>query len=350
MIDVRRTSSARKRYGPTGLACARTARPAARLRSASTGYGSFIIIRSAAAGGCSGKKRIASPRQKRLPEALSDDQVRHLLGCVRSPTHRTCLAIVYACGLRISEAATLEVGAIDRANKVLRIIGKGNKERLVPLPQPILDELGHLWRSHHNPRWLFPNRRGDAPLNTSLVADPFTAAVVAAGIRRDVTPHTLRHSYATRLIENGVDIRVVQILLGHASIASTAIYPHLTTPTRASLHTLLDRLMTGLGGTVMIEVADVFRRFVADDLSAHGASMPPSAARSGAAKRATARCSPTTPATIAAARSATPPRHKSGSNAVRRRCCRCPTSTSLSPCRRNCARNCAPISAPAMAC
>jgi site-specific recombinase XerD len=137
---------------------------------------------------------------------------------------------MYACGLRISEAATLEISAIDRANKVLRIVGKGNKERLVPLPQPVLDELGHLWLSHHNPRWLFPNRRGDAPLNTHVLADSFTTAVVAAGIRRDVTPYALRHSYATRLIENGVDIRVVQILLGHASIASTAIHTHLTTP------------------------------------------------------------------------------------------------------------------------
>jgi integrase/recombinase XerD len=153
---------------------------------------------------------------------------------------------MYACGLRISEATRLEISAIDRANLVLRIVGKGNKERLVPLPQPVLDELGHLWLSHHNPRWLFPNRRSDAPLDTHVLSDTFAAAVVAAGIRRDVTPHALRHSYATRLIENGVDIRVVQILLGHASIASTAIYPHLTTPTRASLHTLLDRLMTGL--------------------------------------------------------------------------------------------------------
>jgi len=153
---------------------------------------------------------------------------------------------MYACGLRISEAATLEIGAIDRANRVLRIIGKGNKERLVPLPQPVLNELGRLWLTHHNRRWLFPNRRGDAPVNTHVLADSFTAAVVAAGIRRTVTPHTLRHSYATRLIENGVNIRIVQILLGHASINSTAIYTHLTTPTRASLHTLLDRLMTGL--------------------------------------------------------------------------------------------------------
>jgi site-specific recombinase XerD len=153
---------------------------------------------------------------------------------------------MYACGLRISEATTLEVGAIDRANQVLRIVGKGNKERLVPLPQPILDELAQLWRTHHNPRWLFPNRHGYAPLNKRVLSDTFAAAVTAAGIRQAVTPHVLRHSYATRLLENGVDVRIVQVLLGHARIASTTIYTHLTTPTRASLHGLLDRLMTGL--------------------------------------------------------------------------------------------------------
>ena len=153
---------------------------------------------------------------------------------------------MYACGLRISEATTLEIGVIDRANQVLRIIGKGNKERLAPLPQPVLDALGRLWQTHHNPRWLFPNRHGDAPINKRVLADTFAAAVATAGIHRRVTPHCLRHSYATRLIENGIDIRIVQILLGHASIASTAIYTHLTTPTRVSLHGLLDRLMTDL--------------------------------------------------------------------------------------------------------
>ena len=129
---------------------------------------------------------------------------------------------------------------------MLHIVGKGNKQRLVPLPQPVLDELGRLWRTHRNRRWLFPNRHGDAPINKRVLSDTFAAAVMAADIQRRVTPHTLRHSYATRLIENGVGIRVVQILLGHASIASTAIYTHLTTPTRASLQGLLNRLMAGL--------------------------------------------------------------------------------------------------------
>ena len=128
--------------------------------------------------------------------------------------------------MRISEATSLEISAIDRANHVLRIVGKGNKERLVPLPQPVLDELGRLWRTHHNRRWLFPNHSGNAPLNNRVLSRTFAAAAVAAGIHHRVTPHTLRHSYATRLIENGVDIRIVQILLGHANIATTRIYDH----------------------------------------------------------------------------------------------------------------------------
>ena len=193
-----------------------------------------------------GKKRLVVPGQKRLPHALSEDQVRQLLGHVRNPIPRTCLATMYACGLRIGEATTLEIRSVDRANQVLRIIGKGDKERLVLLPQPVLDELGTLWRTHRNPRWLFPNRCGDGPLNQRVLSHTFAAAADAAGIRHGVTSHALRHSYATRLIENGVDIRVVQILLGHTRIATTTIYTHLTTPTRASLHTLLDRLMTDL--------------------------------------------------------------------------------------------------------
>ena len=191
------------------------------------------------------KKRIRPPKQLRLPEVLSDEQVRALLGGVRNPIHKACLALMYACGLRISEAATLEIGAIDRANLQLRIIGKGDRERLVPLPQPVLDGLGALWKTHRDPRWLFPNRSG-APANQQVLRRTFQDAARAAGIKRRVTPHALRHSYATRLLESGVDTRVVQILLGHVHIATTAIYTHLTEPTRVSLKAILDGLMTGL--------------------------------------------------------------------------------------------------------
>jgi integrase/recombinase XerD len=153
---------------------------------------------------------------------------------------------MYACGLRISEAATLEVGSIDRAHRLLRIIGKGNKQRLVPLPAPVLDALGHLWRAHRHPRWLFPSQNRDTAVTPNVLSRSFRAAARAAGITQPVTAHSLRHSYATRLLEQGVDTRVVQILLGHANIATTAIYTHLTEPTRVALRGVLDTLMADL--------------------------------------------------------------------------------------------------------
>src|SRR5208337_4465670 len=128
-------SSVRKRCGATCSSCGSEEWRAAPSKPVSTACVFSTVIRSAKTGDCSGKKKIALPRQKRLPDALSEDQVRHLLSGIRNPVHKTCLALMYACGLRISEATTLEVNAIDRANQVVRIIGKGNKERLVPLPQ-----------------------------------------------------------------------------------------------------------------------------------------------------------------------------------------------------------------------
>jgi integrase/recombinase XerD len=153
---------------------------------------------------------------------------------------------MYACGLRISETATLEIKAIDGPNGLVRVIGKGNKERWVPLPQPVLAELRRLWKTHRNRRWLCPNRDGSGPISRHALWGTFRQAAREAGITKRASPHSLRHSYATRLLEKGVDTRVVQILLGHAGIATTAVYTHLTEPTRTSLKAILDKLMTGL--------------------------------------------------------------------------------------------------------
>src|SRR5713101_3835335 len=123
------------------------------------------------------KKKIRLPKQKRLPQALSHAEVQRILGNVRNPIHKACFALIYACGLRISEAATLEVTAIDKVNRLLRILGKGDKERLVPLPRPVHDGLREMWKAHRNPRWLFPNSWGTGPLSTNVLVRTFADAV-----------------------------------------------------------------------------------------------------------------------------------------------------------------------------
>ena len=156
------------------------------------------------------------------------------------------MLLMYACGLRIGEAAKVEVTHIDGAQGLIRVIGKGNKERLAPLPEPVLIELRRLWSTHRNPRWLCPSRGGKKPIPPQSLRQAFQAAAKEAGIAKRVTPHSLRHSYATRLLESGVDTRIVQVLLGHASIKTTAGYTHVTEPARAPLKAILDKLMSGL--------------------------------------------------------------------------------------------------------
>jgi len=153
---------------------------------------------------------------------------------------------MYACGLRISEAAGLTVKQIDGKRRLLQIIGKGNKERAVPLPDSILSQLRELWKTHHHPCWVFPNRKRTGPISRRTMRQVFRTAGQAVGLSPNAVPHSLRHSYATHLLEKGVELRIVQILLGHASLRSTAIYTHLTEPGRERLHHILNELMTGL--------------------------------------------------------------------------------------------------------
>jgi integrase/recombinase XerD len=148
---------------------------------------------------------------------------------------------MYACGLRTSEAVSLPLRQINSEQMCLRIIGKGNKERIVPLPDILLEPMRELWLMHRHPTWLFPNQQGSNHIPSSTLGQAFRLACNATGLTDDVKPHSMRHGFATRLLENGVSIRTVQILLGHSSLRSTQIYTHLTEPLR---HEVQERVNT----------------------------------------------------------------------------------------------------------
>jgi len=131
---------------------------------------------------------------------------------------------------------------------LLRVIGKRNKQRALPLAEPVLAMLREVWKIHRHKAWLFANRKGASHLSRSTARLAFNAARAACGFDDSFTPHTLRHSFATQLLEKGVDIRLVQILLGHASIRSTEIYTHLSEPLRRDLRQLLGDFFAGLFG------------------------------------------------------------------------------------------------------
>jgi integrase/recombinase XerD len=141
--------------------------------------------------------------------------------------------------MRIGETVELPVSAVDTQQMLLRVIGKGNKQRALPLAEPVLAMLREVWKIHRNTTWLFPNRKGTTHLSRRTARAAFNAARAACGFDDRFTPHTLRHSFATKLLEKGVDLRLVQILLGHSSIRTTEIYTHLSEPLRRDLRQLL---------------------------------------------------------------------------------------------------------------
>lgn len=199
---------------------------------------------------------VRAQSERRLPAVLSLEEVRTILGCVRTPHNRAFLSTVYACGLRLQEAQHLEISDIDSQRKMIHVHrGKGAKDRFVPLPETTLKTLRQHWVTHRHPRLIFPalgrgrNRasQADTPMPKASVQGAFRQAKGEAGIqKRDVSVHTLRHSYATHLLEAGVNLRVIQQYLGHAQLETTMVYLHLTRKGQEDAYARINTLMGGL--------------------------------------------------------------------------------------------------------
>jgi len=190
---------------------------------------------------------IRPAQEHQLPVVLTIEEVGALLSRVRLPHYRVCLSTIYSCGLRLREGVRLPVSDIDSARMVIHVRGgKGNKDRYVPLPEVTLQQLRQQWCRHHHPVWLFPGREGQQPLDESGVQRAFRAALKASGINKAATVHTLRHSYATHLLEAGVNLRQIQSYLGHTSLATTAVYTHLSQKGEAEALVVINQLMAHL--------------------------------------------------------------------------------------------------------
>jgi len=198
---------------------------------------------------------VRPPREKKLPVVLSREEVRQILAQVRLLRYRTCLTTIYACGLRLQEGTHLQVSDIDSARQLIHVHhGKGGKDRYVPLPDSTLELLRQYWKTHGNPVWIFPaSGRGgihrptaERPMPIGNVQDAFGAALRASGIGKKASVHTLRHSYATHLLEAGINLRLIQEYLGHNSPQTTALYTHLTSKAQEMATQVIHRLMEGL--------------------------------------------------------------------------------------------------------
>lgn len=200
---------------------------------------------------------VARPKtEKKLPVVLSRDEVWKILGRLRSPTYRACLITIYSCGLRLLEGAHLQVPQVDGQRRMLHVRGKGGKDRYVPLPDRTLHLLREHWRTHHHPEWLFlrnpPGKTRSTepqvprPVTGDSLQKAFRRALQQSGIRKPAHIHTLRHSYATHLLESGVTLPLIQEYLGHSNLQTTRIYLHLTREIRDAATDPINRLVQRL--------------------------------------------------------------------------------------------------------
>ena len=182
---------------------------------------------------------------KKLPTVLSTDEVRRLLDVVaHHPKHKALLITLYGAGLRISEALSLKPADIDSQRMFIHVhSGKGNKDRMVKLSVHLLTVLRDYWRACHPGVWLFPQTRDpQRPMDEGTAHRIVSRSARRAGITRRVSPHTLRHSYATHLLEAGTDLRSIQMLLGHTNLKTTARYTHVSDAHLRTVVSPLDRL------------------------------------------------------------------------------------------------------------
>ena len=180
---------------------------------------------------------VHAKREQRLPTVLSVKQVRTILNTVKTPQNKAYLTTVYSCGLRLQEALNLQVSDIDSDRMRIHVHrGKGAKDRYVPLPASTLHILRSYWKLHRNPVWIFPRLgrsckeapTATSPMNKASVQGALRRVLKQLKIKKRISVHTLLHSYATHLLEAGVNLRLIQAYLGHSSPTSTAIYTHLT--------------------------------------------------------------------------------------------------------------------------
>jgi site-specific recombinase XerD len=193
--------------------------------------------------------------ERRLPCVLSVEEVHRILSCVKTFHNYVFLTTAYSHGLRLQEALHLQVSDIDSDRMMVHVHrGKGAKDRFVPLPHETLNLLRQYWMTHKNPVLIFPalgrNGKGgstaNAPMAKASVQGAFRSAKFAAGIKkRRVTIHTLRHSYATHLLEASVNIRVIQRYMGHARLETTMVYLHLTQKGTQDAYKIIDNIMKG---------------------------------------------------------------------------------------------------------
>lgn len=214
---------------------------------------------------------------------LSRDEGQRLLPHVRRQRDRVCLQTIYSCGLRLGEALNLHVRDVDSARLVLHIRHvKGGMDRYVPWPPSTLAWLRQYWKTPRHPLWIFPapGRGGihcataTEPMSRCHVQDAFGAALRACGIHKPASVHTLRHSYATHLLEAGVNLRLIQESLGHGSPTTTAVYTHLTASAHEAATQAINQLMADWPS--LIELAEIFRRYGPAYRAKFGAHMPPS--------------------------------------------------------------------------